>query len=76
MRAKYVNPFTDFGFKKIFSEEASKPQLIDFLNALLPLQDKIVELNYKNNEQLGQSDIDSKAIYDITVRMSGAKNLS
>jgi predicted transposase/invertase (TIGR01784 family) len=25
MKAKYVNPFTDFGFKKIFGEEASKP---------------------------------------------------
>jgi predicted transposase/invertase (TIGR01784 family) len=25
MKAKYVNPFTDFEFKKIFGEEASKP---------------------------------------------------
>jgi hypothetical protein len=32
MNAKYINPFTDFGFKKIFGEEASKPQLLDFLN--------------------------------------------
>ena len=65
MKAKYVNPFTDFGFKKIFGEEASKPLLIDFLNALLPNADKIVELTFKNNEQLGQTDIDRKAIYDI-----------
>jgi predicted transposase/invertase (TIGR01784 family) len=64
MKAKYVNPFTDFGFKKIF-EEASKPLLIDFLNALLPQNDQIVELNFKNNEQLGQTDLDRKAIYDI-----------
>ena len=34
MKAKYINPFTDFGFKKIFGEEASKELLIDFLNAL------------------------------------------
>ena len=27
MKAKYVNPFTDFGFKKIFGEEAS---ILDF----------------------------------------------
>ncbi len=65
MKAKYVNPFTDFGFKKIFGEEASKPLLIDFLNALLPNTDKIVDLTFKNNEQLGQTDIDRKAIYDI-----------
>ena len=43
MKAKYINPYTDFGFKKIFGEEASKPQLIDFLNALLPNSEKIVE---------------------------------
>ena len=65
MRAKYLNPFTDFGFKKIFGEEASKPLLIDFLNALLPLNDLIVDLTFKNNEQLGNTDLDRKAIYDI-----------
>ena len=65
MRAKYINPFTDFGFKKIFGEEASKPLLIDFLNALLPQTQKIVDLNFKNTEQLGQTDADRKAIYDI-----------
>ncbi len=65
MKAKYINPFTDFGFKKIFGEEASKPLLIDFLNALLPQTDKIVDLDFKNTEQLGQTDLDRKAIYDI-----------
>lgn len=65
MKAKYVNPFTDFGFKKIFGEEASKPLLIDFLNALLPHQNKIVDLSFKNSEQLGQIEADRKAIYDI-----------
>jgi predicted transposase/invertase (TIGR01784 family) len=65
MKAKYLNPFTDYGFKKIFGEEASKPLLIDFLNALLPQSDKIVDLSFKNNEQLGQTEIDRKTIYDI-----------
>lgn len=65
MKAKYLNPFTDYGFKKIFGEEASKPLLIDFLNALLPQADQIVDLTFKNNEQLGQTDLDRKAIYDI-----------
>jgi predicted transposase/invertase (TIGR01784 family) len=65
MKAKYLNPFTDFGFKKIFGEEASKPQLIDFLNSLLPERDQIVELTFKNNEQLGFTPYDRKAIYDI-----------
>jgi predicted transposase/invertase (TIGR01784 family) len=65
MKAKYINLFTDFGFKKIFGEEASKPLLIDFLNALLPQANKIVDLSFKNTEQLGQTDADIKAIFDI-----------
>jgi predicted transposase/invertase (TIGR01784 family) len=65
MKAKYINPFTDFGFKKIFGEEASKPQLIDFLNSLLPQENQIADLNFKNTEQLGQTDLDRKAVYDI-----------
>lgn len=65
MRAKYINPFTDFGFKKIFGEEASKPLLLDFLNALLPQPSKIKDLSFKNTEQLGQTDADRKTIYDI-----------
>ena len=65
MQAKYINPFTDYGFKKIFGEEASKPQLIDFLNALLSLPQKIVSLSFKNPEQQGQSANDRKAIFDI-----------
>jgi predicted transposase/invertase (TIGR01784 family) len=65
MKAKYINPFTDFGFKKIFGEEASKPLLIDFLNALLPQNRRIVDLTFKNTEQLGLTDHDRKAIYDI-----------
>lgn len=59
MKAKYVNPFTDFGFKRIFGEEASKILSIDFLNALLPLSDKIVDLTFKNNRQTGQSAFES-----------------
>jgi predicted transposase/invertase (TIGR01784 family) len=65
MKAKYINPFTDFGFKKIFGEEACKPLLIDFLNALLPRSNKIIDLNFKNTEQLGQTEADRRAIYDI-----------
>jgi len=65
MKAKYINLFTDFGFKKIFGEEASKPLLIDFLNALLPEKDTIVDLSFKNTEQLAQTDADRKAIFDI-----------
>jgi predicted transposase/invertase (TIGR01784 family) len=65
MKAKYINPYTDFGFKKIFGEEASKPLLMDFLNSLLPPEHHIARLTFKNNEQLGRTELDRKAIYDI-----------
>ena len=65
MTVKYINPFIEFGFRKIFGEEASKPLLIDFLNALLPLESKIKELSFKNNEQLGIDALNKKAHYFI-----------
>ncbi len=65
MKPRYVNPFTDFGFKKLFGEEASKPQLMDFLNALLPGHARIKDLTFRNNEQLGSALVDRKAIFDI-----------
>ena len=64
MKAKYVNPFTDFGFKKIFGEEASKPMLIDFLNNLLP-DSKILSLSFKDKEKLGSLDENRKAVFDL-----------
>ena len=65
MKSKYINPFTDFGFKKIFGEEASKPLLLDFLNALLPESGKIVDLTFKNSEQLGETNKNWNLGYDI-----------
>ncbi len=35
------------------------------MNALLPQKGKIIQLNFKNAEQLGQTEADRKAIYDI-----------
>lgn len=39
--------------------------LIDFLNALLPHSNRIIDLSFKNTEQLGQTDADRRAIYDV-----------
>jgi len=63
---KYINPFTDYGFKKLFGEEPNKELLMDFLNELLKEeQGQIIHLNYLKNEQLGTSDLDRKAIFDL-----------
>ncbi|TAD81073.1 MAG: Rpn family recombination-promoting nuclease/putative transposase [Bacteroidetes bacterium] len=63
--AKYINPYTDFGFKKLFGEEANKNLLIDFLNQLLPAHHQIVDLNFRNLENLADVSAERKAIFDI-----------
>ena len=62
---KYINLFTDFGFKKVFGEEPNKDLLISFLNTLLPAKHQIAELEYSRNEWQGVSALDRKAIFDL-----------
>lgn len=62
---KFINPFTDVGFKRIFGQEMSKPVLIAFLNSLLKDEHQIVDVKYLDKEQLGISDGDRSLIYDI-----------
>jgi predicted transposase/invertase (TIGR01784 family) len=65
-KEKYINPFTDYGFKRLFGEEPNKDLLLDFLNELLKEQEgKITELSYLPNEKLPISLGDRRAIFDI-----------
>ena len=65
MTVKYFNPYTDFGFKKLFGEEANKELLIDFLNSLLPEEHSVQTLEFRNTEHLGFSEVDRWAVFDI-----------
>lgn len=65
LQDKYINPFTDFGFKKLFGSEPNKDLLIDFLNQVLPGKHKIKDLTYARTEQLGSTETDRKAIFDL-----------
>jgi predicted transposase/invertase (TIGR01784 family) len=65
MTARYINPYTDFGFKRLFGEEANKDLLIDFLNTFLPEKHRGKTLQFHNPEQLGVINADRKAIFDI-----------
>ena len=62
LKDRYVNPLTDFGFKKLFGSEPNKILLIDFLNQILPAKHQIKDLTYSNNEKLGTSDLDRREI--------------
>lgn len=65
MKARYVNPFTDFGFKKLFGEEASKQSLMDFLNSLLPDTETITSLSFQSPFQTRRNELDRNAIFDV-----------
>ncbi len=65
MNEKYLNPLTDFGFKKLFFNELNKELLIDFLNEIILEQGKITDLQYLSTEQLGDEEINRKAVFDI-----------
>ncbi len=63
---KYINPFTDFGFKKIFGEEANKDLLIDFLNELLASQNRhIKDLTFNKTNRLGTTGLDRNVVFDL-----------
>lgn len=65
-KEKYINPFTDFGFKKLFGTEPNKDLLINFLNdVILPQQKKVADLSYRKNEYIGHTEMDRKAIFDL-----------
>ncbi len=63
-KAKYIDPLTDFGFKKLFGTEPNKVLLIDFLNQIIPGR-KIKDLTYSTGEKLGLTELDRKAIFDL-----------
>ncbi len=66
LKERYINFFTDFGFKRLFGSEPTKVCLIDFLNTLLDgLEAPIKELSFRNTEHLGASELDRKAIFDL-----------
>lgn len=66
MTARFINPFTDFGFKKLFGEEANKDILLDFLNEILrEEQGEIKSLTFLKSERIGSLDMDRRAVFDL-----------
>ncbi len=64
-RERYINPFTDFGFKRLFGEEPNKDLLLDFLNELLRKEKgNIRDITYLRNEHLPHIG-ERRAVFDI-----------
>lgn len=62
---RYVNPYTDFGFKLLFGTDMNKELLISFLNSLLHGREVIKDVTYLNAEHLGTQEYDRRAVFDV-----------
>lgn len=65
LNERYINPYTDFGFKKLFGTELNKDLLISFLNALFDGKQVITDVRYMNSEHLGIYSGERRAIFDV-----------
>lgn len=63
---KYIDPLTDFGFKRLFGSEPNKDLLIDFLNGVFRGRKHIADLVYNKNEHPGEMVNEGGAIFDLT----------
>lgn len=66
--ARFVNPFTDIGFKVIFGQPASKGLLITLLNELLQGEHHIEDLSLLDKEDHADNVTDKGIIYDLYCR--------
>ncbi len=62
---RYINPYTDFGFKRLFGSLANKSLLIDFLNCLVLPEHTIADLEFRSTENLPATSFERKAFFDI-----------
>ena len=72
-RARYINPYTDFGFKKLFGTEMNKDLLMSFLNALFGDGQVITAIKYLNSERLGESYGDRRSVFDVYCETAGGE---
>lgn len=62
----YIDPVTDFGFKRIFGSDTNKELLISFLNELFRGRKRIKDLFYHKNEFVGGTENMGTVILDLT----------
>ncbi len=65
MTERYLNPHTDFGFKRLFGSEFNKELLVSFLNALFHGEQTVCDITYLNSERLGDYSDARRAIFDV-----------
>lgn len=63
----FINPLTDFGFKKVFcTTERGSRRLTSFLRAFLPdIMRDVVSITFRPTEILGEREAEKKVVFDI-----------
>ena len=62
---RYINPYTDYGFKYLFGTELNKEFTLALVNALLRGKEVIRSLTLIPSEQLGDTKDDRRAVFDV-----------
>ncbi len=62
---RYINPYTDYGFKLLFGTEPNKDITLELVNALLQGKEVIKSLTLLPTEQLGDTKDDRRSVFDI-----------
>ena len=62
---RYINPYTDYGFKYLFGTEPNKDITLELVNALLQGREVIQSLTLLPTEQLGDTEEDRRSVFDI-----------
>ena len=65
MEGRYINPYTDFGFKYLFGTEPNKDITLELVNALLQGHETITSLTLLPTEQLGDTRLDRRSVFDV-----------
>lgn len=62
---RFINPYTDYGFKYLFGTEPNKEFTLALVNALLRGKEVIKSLTLIPSEQLGDTKEDRRAVFDV-----------
>ncbi len=65
IKPTFIEPLSDFGFKKIFGSAVNKDLLITFLNVVFQGRKTILDIHECNSERIGKTKDYGKVFYDL-----------
>ncbi|MCR5575282.1 MAG: Rpn family recombination-promoting nuclease/putative transposase [Bacteroidaceae bacterium] len=75
MGQKFISPFPDEGFKRIFGNEEKKSVMISFLNTMINGDAPIVDITYMDKEQTAEEEDGKTVIYDLYCKTDDGRHV-